>query len=59
LARAASQALEALIGEKVVDLTASRRCPHCGAVGVVKHGLDDNGQQRFRCRWAAAAPSTP
>jgi hypothetical protein len=39
LARAASQALEALIGEKVVDLTASRRCPHCGAVGVVKHGL--------------------
>jgi transposase-like protein len=49
-ATAASQALEALIGEKVVDLTASRRCPHCGAVGVVKHGLDDNGQQRFRCR---------
>src|SRR3954453_10964165 len=50
LAQAASQALEALIGEKVVDLTASRRCPHCGAVGVVKHGLDDTGQQRFRCR---------
>jgi transposase-like protein len=49
-ATAASQALEALIGEKVVDLTDSRRCPHCGAVGVVKHGLDDNGQQRFRCR---------
>ena len=49
-ATAASQALEALIGEKVVDLTASRRCPHCGAVGVVKHGLDDTGQQRFRCR---------
>ena len=49
-ATAASQALQALIGEKVVDLTASRRCPHCGAVGVVKHGLDDTGQQRFRCR---------
>ena len=49
LARAASQALEALIGEKVIDLTDSRRCPHCGAVGVVKHGLDDTGQQRFRC----------
>ena len=49
-ATAASQALQALIGEKVVDLTASRRCPHCGAVGIVKHGLDDNGQQRFRCR---------
>jgi transposase-like protein len=49
-ATAASQALEALVGEKVVDLTGSRRCPHCGAVGVVKHGLDDTGQQRFRCR---------
>jgi len=33
-----------------IEPTASRRCPHCGAVGVVKHGLDDNGQQRFRCR---------
>jgi len=49
-ATAASQALEALIGEKAVDLTDSRRCPHCSAVGVVKHGLDDTGQQRFRCR---------
>jgi transposase-like protein len=49
-ATAASQALEALIGGKVVDLTDSRRCPHCDAVAIVKHGLDDNGQQRFRCR---------
>src|SRR5512147_1623760 len=46
----ASRALEALIGEKVVDLAASRRCPHCGTVGIVKHGRDENGQQRFRCR---------
>ena len=46
----ASKALEALIGEKVVDLAASRRCPHCGTVGIVKHGRDENGQQRFRCR---------
>ena len=49
-ATAASEALEALIGEKAVDLTASRRCPHRGAGGVVKHGLDDTGQRRFRCR---------
>lgn len=47
---AASRALEALIGEKVVDLASSRRCPHCGTVGIVKHGRDENGQQRFRCR---------
>ena len=47
-ATAASQALEALIGEKVVDLTDSRRCPHCGAVGVVKHGLDDTHGQEVR-----------
>jgi transposase-like protein len=46
----ASRALEALIGEKVVDLAASRRCPHCGTVGIVKHGRDENGQPRFRCR---------
>ena len=46
----ASRALEALIGEKVVDLAASRRCPHCGTVDIVKHGRDENGQQRFRCR---------
>ena len=46
----ASRALEALIGEKVVDLASSRRCPHCGTVGIVKHGRDENGQQRFRCR---------
>ena len=46
----ASRALEALIGEKVVDLASSRRCRHCGTVGIVKHGRDENGQQRFRCR---------
>jgi transposase-like protein len=46
----ASRALEALIGEKVVDLAESRRCPQCGTVGIVKHGRDENGQQRFRCR---------
>src|SRR5512133_3641877 len=43
----ASRALEALIGEKVVDLAESRRCPQCGTVGIVKHGRDANGQQRF------------
>ena len=36
----ASRALEALIGRKVVDLAESRRCPHCGTVGIVKHGRD-------------------
>src|SRR5512147_557481 len=45
----ASRALEALIGEKVIDLAESRQCPHCGTVGIVKHGRDENGQQRFRC----------
>src|SRR5512143_1358246 len=49
----ASRALEALIGEKVVDLAASRRCPHCGTVGIVKHGRDENGQQRFSLPVAA------
>src|SRR5512133_942177 len=34
----ASRALEALIGEEVVDLAESRRCPQCGTVGIVKHG---------------------
>ena len=58
-ATAASQALEALIGEKVVDLTDSRRCPHCGAVGVVKHGLMASSGFAAARRWAAAAPSTP
>ena len=27
-----------------------RDVPHCGTVGIVKHGRDENGQQRFRCR---------
>ena len=42
----ASGALEALIGEKVVDLAESRRCPQCGTVGIVKHGRDEE--------WSAA-----
>jgi len=47
---AAGEALGALLGEKVVDLTETRRCPRCGADGIVKFGRDGNGQQRFRCR---------
>lgn len=37
----------------LVDAT-DRRCPHCGAAGVVKHGKDDRGRQRFRCRKVGA-----
>jgi len=47
---AAGEALGALLGEKVVDLTETRRCPRCGADGIVKFGRDGDGQQRFRCR---------
>lgn len=28
---AAAEAIAALLGEKVVDMTAARRCPRCGA----------------------------
>jgi transposase-like protein len=47
---AATEALEALLGEKAVGVSEVRLCPRCGAAGVVKFGRDGNGQQRFRCR---------
>lgn len=49
---AAAKAIEALIGQKVLALSERRRCPRCGADGVVRYGHDANGQQRFRCRRA-------
>jgi transposase-like protein len=55
--------LEALLGEiaarrmgelsfagKVETFGASRSCPWCSHIDVVKHGQDNTGRQRFRCR---------
>lgn len=40
---------ETAIAEKVRDLDAQRACPHCSALGALRHGRDARGVQRWRC----------
>lgn len=44
-----SRATEFALGERKRAVAAGRVCPHCGAAGAVKHGLDRLGRQRLRC----------
>ncbi len=46
----ASQAVQALLGKKAVDIDGTRLCPLCGAGKAVKNGQDRRGLQRFICR---------
>ena len=53
------QHLEAVESGRATDLALgvreravgdARACPRCGAAGATKHGRDQRGRQRFRCR---------
>ena len=46
----ADRATDIALGARSRDVASARRCPHCGAVGTVKHGRDKLGRQRFKCR---------
>lgn len=40
---------ETAVAEKARHLDAQRACPHCRALGAVRHGKDARGVQRWRC----------
>jgi transposase-like protein len=44
---------EIAVARKVQSIDNVRRCACCGHGDVVKHGLDNAGRQRFRCRKGA------
>jgi transposase-like protein len=41
---------EMVVARRSRALDQARKCPHCGHLDVVKHGVDGRSAQRFRCR---------
>jgi len=55
LERIVAELLSARVGQSVLARRArgvkdGRKCPRCGGTDIVRHGLDDRGRQRFKCR---------
>jgi transposase-like protein len=41
---------EVIVQRRTEMVVERHRCVHCGNRDVVRHGRDENGRQRFRCR---------
>lgn len=48
------RATDFALGVRAHAVSVARVCPRCGAAGATKHGHDDQGRQRYRCRTSSA-----